>query len=606
MAHLTSTTRILFRHPERIRLADVVLFLVGLLAVAILVLRYGGFDPTTLPLGLTQSALHIGEYGVVAWLVLDRAYRFFLASNRIAFCKVYAIDLLFLTAFAVCLLWMWIGGNGHPDNYLAAAQTYMLLVLGLRAVNANQRIAASGIPTSWMFIGSFALLCLLGSALLMLPAAIQPQHYGDWSYLDSLFTATSATCVTGLVVVDTGTHFTPLGQGIILTLIQLGAIGLMLFGAILAFLTGKSMSMRSSETFGEMLGQEQIGGVVRVMRYVIFTTLIAEAVGATMLYPMFRDSLDAFGNPMSSSAALGHAIFHSVSAFCNAGFALYPANLSGPLASHWQILGTIAPLIILGGLGFIVLRDVLPWIGWQIRHRLLRKKTSHSAPRFSLHTKLVLTATVILLVAGMVGMAALNECSSNPQWAAMSTGEKLQASAFQSVTTRTAGFNTMDMDSMPDAAKFLFCGLMTIGGSPGGTAGGMKTITVVILLLSGIALLRRRSSVEVFGRTLPTGLLQRALTLAMIYFALLMTTTILLSMMLDGEQFIDVLFEASSACGTVGLSTGVTSRLTPGAELVITFAMFLGRLGPLTLIFALAPRKRAADYVYPEETVAVC
>ncbi|MBT7170876.1 MAG: TrkH family potassium uptake protein, partial [Phycisphaerales bacterium] len=358
--------------------------------------------------------------------------------------------------------------------------------------------------------------------------------------------------------------------------------------------------------FGEMLGQDQIGGVVRVMRYVIFTTLIAEAIGAAMLYPMFRESLDAFGQPLSASAALGHAVFHSVSAFCNAGFALYETNLAGPLASHWQILGVIAPLIVLGGLGFIVLRDVLPWLSWQLRHHVLRRSTSNLPPRFSLHTKLVLVATLVLIVFGAVATAGLNECSNNPEWAKLSASEKFGASLFQSVTTRTAGFNTIDMDQMPDSAKFIFCGLMTIGGSPGGTAGGMKTITVVILVLAVLALLRRRSGPEAFGRTLPAGLIHRALTLATIYLALLATTTLLLSAMLPDEQFIDVMFEASSACGTVGLSTGVTTRLTPGAELVITFAMFLGRLGPLTLIFALAPRKRAADYIYPEEPVAVC
>ncbi|MCD4825127.1 MAG: hypothetical protein K8S55_11000 [Phycisphaerae bacterium] len=620
MAAPDPITRSIYRNPQIVKILDILLAVVSVGAIATLVMKYGGFGLESLP--FSRMVLNATQKIIVGWFILDRIAHIFLARSRWAYVKSNWLDhifiLLFLVAIALTFHFNRRAAVSAGALYLIITQVYLLAALGLRAVSANLKLAGSGLPPSWMLIGTFAGLCVIGSGLLMLPAAIQPGGYENWSYGDALFTATSATCVTGLVVADTGTHFTTFGQAVILSLIQLGGLGIMIFGTVLAMMAGKRLSVRGSEAVGEMLGQDEIGGLGRAVRFVVWITFILEVIGAVTLYPMFRAVPDAMGNSMAPLQAAWHAAFHSISAFCNAGFALYGDNLSQgvaqgwaqPLRNHWQIMGVFAPLIILGGLGFMVLQDGIAGLRVllsKVVRRWRKYPSDKPIPRIklSLHSKIVLTTSVTLITLGAVVLGLLEIPSRHDGWREMSAFGKITNALFQSITARTAGFNTVDMDKLSDGAKVWMCGLMTIGGSPASTAGGVKTATVAILLLAMWSFLRRRAHVEAFGRSVPTILLQRAVTLIVLYMGLLIIVTLLLCVSMQGEKFIDLFFESCSACGTVGLSTGVTNRLGLFGKYVIIAGMFIGRLGPMTILLAMTARLKPVDYSYPDENIVI-
>lgn len=624
-----------YRLPGVVLVLNILLAMAGALAVGTLVLLYGGFREESLPVSFNTIATIEG--GIVIFFLLDRLLRLLLSWDRRNYFKNnwldYALMVLFLAAMVVAYRY-------HQKLMSAGAlfliitQVYMLAVLVLRGVGANLALAGCGMPPTWLLIASFAALCLVGSGLLMLPAAVPEEFQARWHYPEALFTATSAACVTGLVVVDTGTHFTRFGQAVIFTLIQAGGLGIMIFGTVLAILAGRTLSLRGSETVTEMLSTDRVGEVGRIVRFVILFTLVAEAIGAFLLLDMFLSPgvRDAWGRPLSVSNAVWHAVFHSVSAFCNAGFALYPDNLMAgvfdgwpkPLRDHWQILGVIAPLIVLGGLGFPVLQDLMQYLrraGGTFLRRMggAAQYEVGRPPRLSLHSKIVLTATALLIVLGAIGLAVLAATADNSpisiiygpaqhtqkDWEQLDTGGKISAVVFQSITARTAGFNTVDMNRLSNANKLWMCVLMTIGGSPASTAGGMKTISISLMVLIAWSILRRRERVEAFGRTISDLLLRRAITLIMLYLTLVMLVTLLLSVKLPNENMIDLLFESCSACGTVGLSTGVTTRLGLFEKFVVTAGMYLGRIGPLTLLVALASGAKRAAYSYPQEHVVI-
>jgi len=485
-------------------------------------------------------------------------------------------------------------------------------------------------------VGSFAALCLAGAGLLMLPASI-PRN-GHIYYIDALFTATSATCVTGLIVRDTAHDFTRFGQAVILGLIQFGGLGIMIFGTVLGLVFGRGLSLRGSHVMGHMLSMEAVGRIGRTILFVIVATLAIEAAGAILLYPMFDSLQGAPGAEAVNSKAAWDSVFHAVSAFCNAGFTLYKDNLaegvrqgwSRALRDHWQTLGVIGSLIVLGGLGFPVLQDAAAWMAAAVRRtrqtlrrRLLRPAFNRPRPRLSLHSRLVLTATALLILGGTTGLLLVEPPSQykrnvvgrtpltgpasedRSDWPRLSLARRIREATFQSITARTAGFNTFDTTELSNAGKMWMCGLMIIGGSPAGTAGGMKTTTVALLLIAAYSMIRQRSELEAYRRSISVAAFRRAVTLALLYLGLVAASTLLVSMALRSEPFIDVLFEACSACGTVGLSTGTTTRLNVPGKSVIIAAMFAGRVGPLTLAVALTSGLRPAKYAYPTESVLI-
>jgi trk system potassium uptake protein TrkH len=610
-----------------VRLLNVQLGLTGVVAVAALVMEYG-FRP---PLPVEPKVLHAVQTAVVAIFILDRLVRLELSIDRVAYFRENWLDfaLMFAAGVAVAVAPIEAKVLSAGAVYLVITQGYILVSLVLRGVSVNLDFASSGLPPSWLLIGSFLFLCLAGSGLLMLPAATPPGHQPIFYYDDALFTAVSATCVTGLVVRNTGQDFTLFGQVVILGLIQLGGLGIMLFGTVLAMIVGRGVSVRSISTLGEMMGTQGIVRFRRIAMFVIAMTLLAEAVGAVLLYPMFAAPQGEHTPGVAEAVWL--SVFHSISAFCNAGFSLYEKNMMAgvaegwqtPLRQRWQMLGVIAPLIILGGIGFPVVEDCAAWL-WRTARRVLGR-ANQPRPRLSLHSKVALSTTAALLVIGAGGLMLLgikveppklerspytgpgSAVKEDPQrFANMPFGARLRESAFQSVTARTAGFNTIDMDKdLTDAARLWMCGLMIVGGSPAGTAGGMKTVTLTVLILAAWSMIRQRKEIEAYKRTISAMLLRRAATVAVLYMMLVGAVTMLLCLAMPGWDFMQLFFEACSACGTVGLSAGITGQLGLMGKLVVIFGMFAGRVGPLTLLLAVATHIRPAKYTYPSETVLI-
>jgi trk system potassium uptake protein TrkH len=436
-----------------------------------------------------------------------------------------------------------------------------------------------------LLVASFVLLIAAGTVLLRLPAATPPDQPIGW--IDALFTATSATCVTGLAVRDTGTGFTPFGQVVILALIQAGGLGVMTFSLLVFSLFRNAVPLVHRSIFEHTLGGSVVDDLRRLTRLVFVFAFAVETVGAAALFARFLGDL-----PVGRAAWA--AVFHSVSAFCNAGFGLWPDSLTR-YRSDPAVNLTVMGLIVLGGLGFVVVYDLA-----EARGR---------ARRMSVHSKLALVATAVLIEAGAAVFWLLEQPRGLGDLAA---GEQVWASLFQSVTARTAGFNTVEVGQLAPPTLFLLMVLMFIGGSPGSCAGGIKTTTLGVLVLASLSRLRGRENVNVFHRTLTPTTVRNTLSIAMggVFVAAAGTFALLLtapSLAAAEEQaaFVGYLFESISALGTVGLSTGITPHLAPLSRIVVSLLMFVGRLGPLTVGSALVAARRADDWRYPEEEVMV-
>ncbi|MBY8978293.1 TrkH family potassium uptake protein [Rhodobacteraceae bacterium NNCM2] len=403
-------------------------------------------------------------------------------------------------------------------------------------------------------------LILLGALFLWLPVA----HHGDIGLSEALFTSTSAVTVTGLVLADTGAAFTGFGQVVIAVLIQLGGLGLMTFAVLLLGALGIPIGMPQRLILREDLNQTSLSNLTYIARMILIIAVICEAIGATLLALVFVPEFGWNG--------LWQAVFHSVSAFNNAGFALHPDSLS-----HWvghpTINLVIPALFILGGLGFIVVGDVYQKRNWR---------------KLTLHSKLMLVGTVVLIVWGSV-MFGLLEWRNPETLGPLSFGDKLWASWFQGVTPRTAGFNTIDTSAMHDSTTILTMTLMLVGGGSTSTAGGIKVTTLCVLLLATVAFFRRQTSLHAFGRSLGVDEVMKVLALTTISMLVLLTGVFVTSINHDG-QFIDLAFEVTSAFGTVGLSRGTTGKLDDIGLAIIMAIMFIGRVGPLAIGFFLATR----------------
>lgn len=408
----------------------------------------------------------------------------------------------------------------------------------------------------------YLLLICAGAVALKLPIATT----GSISWSDAVFTATSAVTVTGLVVVDTGTVFTHFGQSVILILIQLGGLGLMTFALLVLSVLGLPMALPQQMYLKEDLNQTSIGGVTRLAAIILRVVLFCELVGASALAFVFVPEL-------GWREGWWQAVFHSVSAFNNAGFALYADSMSAWVANP-IVNFTIPALLIVGGLGFSVLADI-----WQ--HR--------SWARLTLHSKIMIAGSVVLLALSTGAIAALEWSNPETLGAIHSPGAKLTASWFQAAVTRTAGFNSIDIAGLHDSTSFLIMCLMLIGGGSTSTAGGMKVVTFVVLLLATLAFFRRQKNVQAFGRSIGLEELLKVLAVTITMLIVVITALFVISITHDGD-FMDLAFEVTSAMGTVGLSRGATGELDGIGRIVIMIVMFLGRVGPLTLGFFLATR----------------
>jgi len=431
-----------------------------------------------------------------------------------------------------------------------------------------------------LIIWGFAVIILLGTVLLAMPAASASGK--SVGLLDALFTATSAVCVTGLIVLDTGTDYSLLGQIIIMLLIQLGGLGFMTFGVFTAVLLGKKIGLKQRLLIQESTHAISNAGLVRLSLGILLITLIFEAAATVVLAVRWYGEL--------GFKSIYYALFHSISAFNNAGFSLWSDSLTRYVGDP-VVNVVISSLFITGGIGFIVIIDLYAKRKW---------------PQLALNSKIVLTTSLLLCAAGFFFVYLLE--SFNPDTlGSLNTGQRLWAAYFQGVTPRTAGFNTMDIGQMLAATQLLMIILMFIGASSGSTGGGIKTGTFAILVLSFIAIIRGRSEVSVFRRTVGTEIILRSLAVILASIGVILIATLLLTLTEHSLQrdFLEVLFEAVSAFGTVGLSMGLTADLSGMGKIIIILTMFVGRLGPLTMAFALAQRGIKPSVRYAEEKIVI-
>lgn len=456
----------------------------------------------------------------------------------------------------------------------------------------------------WMYpILGFLVLILSGTLALLLI----PTHHGTHlSAIDALFTATSATCVTGLIVVDTGKDLSFWGQVTVLALIQSGGLGIMIFSSLLLLALGRSIPFRSRFVVEETYSHTHRADLYFLIRNVVVFTFLFEGAGAILLFLRFQKHFDP-------TAALYRSVFHSVSAFCNAGFALFSDSFMSYREDTLVNL-TLAGLIIIGGLGFAVLHELLPhrWILSQKQeNRPLLHSWTHYWNRLSLHTKIVLSVTLFLLLGGTVFFAA---CEWHNTLRGLPVSSKILAAFFQSVTTRTAGFNTLDFGVMNNITLLGTILLMFIGASPGSTGGGIKTSTVGVLLVLSRARLKGTNHVYAFKRSLSPLTKDRAfsictLSMVIIFFALalLLISEVSSPASVAGrELFLELLFETTSAFATVGLSMGITSDLSTAGKFILVLIMFTGRLGPLAIATAIqSTRGEKGTFFYAEESVMI-
>lgn len=428
-----------------------------------------------------------------------------------------------------------------------------------------------------IFLGFFSVI-LLGALLLSLPISAKSGVHTP--FLDALFTATSAVCVTGLVVYDTVSYWSTFGQCVILSLIQIGGMGVMTVAVSVAVLSGRKIGLMQRSTMQEAISAPQIGGIIRMTSFILKGTFLIEAIGAVLLSTVFCREFGFF-------KGIWYGIFHSISAFCNAGFDLMgsetPFSSLTAYAAQPVVNLTIMGLIVIGGIGFLTWEDVL--------------NRRHHLHKYRMQSKVVLCVTVGLILGGAVYFF-FGEFSGMP------VKERIWASLFQSVTPRTAGFNTVDLTAISQVGQMVMILLMLIGGSPGSTAGGMKTTTVAVLAASALSVFRKKGSANLFRRRIPAEAVRSAATVMLMYVVLFLLGGMVISAA-DGVELIAALFETASAIGTVGLTLGITTQLGTLSHLILIFLMFFGRVGGLTIIFAAISERHNVISQYPEEKITV-
>lgn len=429
-----------------------------------------------------------------------------------------------------------------------------------------------------IIILGFAGVILAGALLLTLPIASQSREWT--SFADALFTSTSAVCVTGLIVQDTATYWSYFGQGIILTLIQIGGIGVIALAVFIASISGKKVSLMQRSTLQDSISAHQIGGVVHMTGFIIRVVLYTELAGAILLLPVFCSNYGWAGIWMS--------VFHSISAFCNAGFDLMGSrtgqysSLTG-MAGNPALVIPICLLIILGGIGFLTWSDV--------------KTNKLHVKRYHMQSKVILATSAVLILFPMLWLF-FGEYAAEPM------KDRLCLSLFQAVTPRTAGFNTSDLGALTGVGRMLIIILMLIGGSPGSTAGGMKTTTIAVLFANATQVFRRRKNAQMFGRRVDDGTVKSASTILVMYLFLALLAASVISAV-EGISLEKCIFETGSAIATVGLSLGLTPTLGMLSRGILIVLMFFGRVGGLTIIYAALSARSAEVSKCPEEKITV-
>lgn len=434
------------------------------------------------------------------------------------------------------------------------------------------------LSSAQIIILGFAAVILAGALLLMLP--ISSRAHVITNFFDALFTATSAVCVTGLIVYDTATYWTPFGQAVILTLIQIGGMGVITVAVALSTLAGKRIGLKQRSTMQEAISAHKVGGIVRLTGFIIKATILFEVLGAVCMAPVFCKEVGI-------AKGIWYSIFHSVSAFCNAGFDLMgckqPFSSVTYFVANPVINLTIMFLIVTGGIGFLTWDDIRT-NKWHLR-------------KYRMQSKVILVTTAFLILVPAV-FFFFNEFSNLPM------AERIWGSLFQSVTTRTAGFNTIDLTIISEVGITIMIMLMIIGGSPGSTAGGMKTTTFAVMLSTAVSVFTHKEHTNFFGRRLEDGVIRHAITLLTMYLVLFLNGGFIISLVED-LPLLTCLFETASAIGTVGLTLGITPSLSLISKLILIGLMYFGRVGGLTLIFAAMSNNKSTTARLPQEKLTV-
>lgn len=574
----------------------------ALAAIAALVLEYG------FVLGAAASRwLHVADVVIPAGFVLLWIVRLATAPLRLAFLRRSWLETALIALLVFQLAVSLLGGPARefaqqlriPNFtkwYLIALQVY-LVVLAL--VQASEALANRGVRPPILILASFVIIIASGAGLLMLPRAsadpakpIRP--------LDAAFTATSAACVTGLTIRDTGSEFSEMGQWVILGLIQIGGFGLITFAAFFLVLSRRGLGVRHSLMLGEASSYNLVGEVGRFLAWMFLLTIGIELVGAAILFGGWTEP------GMSTYDRARWSLFHSVSAFCNAGFGFKPDSFTAYAGSTRMSL-TICGLVIVGGLGYAVILSLLQFrIGSLAifrRWRWMRKRRAEGEiARLSVHTRVVLWMTALLLVLGTAAFWALE---AKGTLEGRSFGDQLTMAFFHSTMSRTAGFNSVDVGHLRLPTLTILIALMAIGASPGSTGGGVKTVGVAILFATLGAMIRNRENVEIHHRTIPRTIVNQAVTVSVLYGLAVFVFSTALSITDPKVDYYKILFETVSALSTVGLSTGITATLSTAGKLILCLTMVVGRVGPLVVLMSIAGRVQPLGYEYPKEEVAV-
>ncbi|WP_294846967.1 potassium transporter TrkG [uncultured Eubacterium sp.] len=424
----------------------------------------------------------------------------------------------------------------------------------------------------------FAGVILLGALLLMLPISSAERVITPFN--EALFTSTSAVCVTGLVVKDTGSYWSAFGQAVIITLIQIGGLGVVTIAASFSMLAGRRISLMQRSTMQDAISAPKVGGIVKLTKFIITGTFIIEAVGAVSMMPVFCKNFGAKGIWMS--------VFHSVSAFCNAGFDILGTEGNQfcsltPYTSNPVINITVMLLIIIGGIGFLTWDDIC--------------NNKFKIKKYSMQSKIILLTSLILILLPAIYFFIFD-------YSDYSIGNRLLASLFQSVTTRTAGFNTTDLTKLTRPSQAIMIFLMLVGGSPGSTAGGLKTTTMAVLILNAFACFKRKENVCAFGRRIDDSVIKNAATIVMMYITLFFIGGVSICT-IEKLPLVASLFETASAIGTVGLTLGITPKLSLASQIILIILMYLGRVGGLTLIYATLSVKKQINAKLPLDKITV-
>jgi trk system potassium uptake protein len=478
--------------------------------------------------------------------------------------------------------------SGFGVFTILLTQGYFVVILFIDMAKIARRLGVFKLGPSELLSFSFVILILSGAGLLMLPEMTVNHAI---SFVDALFTSTSASCVTGLVTVDTATFFTIKGKIIIMVLIQLGGLNIITFAAFFATFYRES-GIKYQSLLKDMFSSDRVADTRNTLRNIILSTVIIEAIGAFMIFNQWTPCI-----PFDSTKEkIFYSVFHCISAFNNAGFSLFSNGLYEEVVRNsYYVHITIAFLIILGGIGFPVLTDLFSI-------RSIRERVRSPWKGLKIHTKIVLYTTLVLIVSGMVLFYFLEKDNAVDNSSPLAV---FTSCFFQSVTTRTAGFNTVDFTHLGQPILIVFIVLMFIGASPVSTGGGIKTTTFAILFKSSMATIRGKKNIEIFKRNIPFEIIDRAYSILLFSISLVIVSVFLLTITEPDKNFLNLLFEEVSAFGTVGLSTGITFFLTTASKYILITSMFVGRIGPLTLALALVRRVNNYRYKYPDANIII-